>query len=135
MQQKIEVFLPVKPLSTNDMWMGRKRRSFEYQKFRRQMFKALKEYSNLHSIKGNMVLIAEVGLSSAAADLSNTVKAMEDVLMEYFKLDDKHTVDIHLRKFLVYRGDEFIKVKIHKSRRKNVDLRKHYKRGDNVCGI
>lgn len=133
--QIIELMLPLKALSTNEMWQGRKQRSYGYKNFRRKTFKLLQEYQKEHGIHGNMVMYLSVGFSSKAADLSNALKAIEDVLMEYFGMDDKRTVDIHLRKYYVYRGDEFIKVKITRSRRKNVDLRLNYKKGDNPCGL
>jgi len=76
-----------------------------------------------------------LGFSSKASDLSNGLKAAEDVIMEYFGMDDKYTVDIQLTKYYVYRGDEFMKVTLTPNRRKNVDLRRFYKKGDSVCGM
>lgn len=84
---------------------------------------------------GYLSLTMNCGFSSSLSDLSNAIKATEDVVMEYHGLNDRNIVDIKMKKYLVYKGDEFIVFKLTKSRRKNVDLRKYYKRGEEVCGM
>lgn len=65
----------------------------------------------------------EVGFSSPLADLSNSVKAIEDIIAEYFEFNDKMVIDTILRKYLVPKGEEYIKV-LFKGCKREYDFRK-----------
>ena len=132
---KIDIRLQVKALSTNKIYAGVKRRSYDYKNYRRKVFKLLEQYPPDVAMGGYLSMKMDCGFSSPLADLSNAIKATEDIIMEYYGLNDRHIVSINMRKYLVYKGDEFINVRIVKSRRKNVDLRRFYKRGEGICGM
>lgn len=131
----VSIKLAIKALSTNKIYAGVKRRSYHYKNFRKKVFKLLAEYPKDVALSGNLRMTLSVGFSSPLSDLSNAVKAIEDLVMEYYGLNDRYIVDIGMKKYLVYKGDEFIHLTLAKSRRKNVDLRLLYRKGDNVCGI
>lgn len=95
----------------------------------------LDQFEKEHSISGYMVFTMDVGFSSPLSDLSNAIKCTEDILMEYYGVNDRDTVEIRLRKYLVHKGDEFMKISIYPSRRKNVDLRLNYRKGEAICGL
>ena len=80
-----------------------------------------KECTNVN-LSGNLQIIMEVGFSSPLSDLSNSIKSIEDVVAEYFDFNDRQVVTIHMDKYLVNKGDEFIHMIVKKSR-KNIDRR------------
>ena len=120
----IKIKLPIKALSVNLIYGGRKRRSFQYKNYRRLVLNLLKEYDKkAYNLEGNLCMTMDVGFSSPLSDLSNAIKAIEDVVAEYFAFNDRFIVEIHMRKFLVHKGEEFIHLDLKKSRRRKIDLR------------
>jgi len=120
----IKIKLPVKALSVNQIYGGRKRRSYQYKNYRRLVLNLLKEYDKkIYNLDGNLNMTMDVGFSSPLSDLSNAIKAIEDIVAEYFSFNDRMIVEIHMRKFLVHKGDEFIQIDLKKSRRRKIDLR------------
>lgn len=120
----LELHLPA--LSVNKMYTGVKRRSVYYKSFRGKVFKLLSQLDNYRCcvrLDGNLNFKMEIGFSNRASDLSNAVKAIEDILAEYYKFNDKQVVHIELDKYLVNKGDEYMKIYINKSR-KNIDKRR-----------
>ncbi len=126
----VKIKLPVKALSTNKIYGGRKRRSYHYKNYRRLVLGLLKEYDKkIYNLDGNLSLTMDVGFSSPLSDLSNAIKATEDLIAEYFSFNDRFVVEIHMRKFLVHKGNEFINIDLKKSRRRKIDLRLTTKKG------
>lgn len=121
-KQNIDVVLHLPALSTNKLYAGVKRRSHHYKTYRKRVFKILNEYDSNVNLKGNLSLYLEVGFSSPLSDLSNAIKGLEDLLCEYFRFDDRQIVHIEMNKFLVNKGEEYIKAQVKKSR-KNIDRR------------
>lgn len=116
-KQSIKLYLPVPALSTNKMYSGRKTRSWHYKKFRKQVFALLKDESKHVDLSGNLQLSMDVGFSSPLSDLSNAQKSIEDIIAEYFEFNDRQIVSIKLEKFLVNKGDEFMRIILKKSKR------------------
>lgn len=127
---KFQVRLPCKPISTNNLYMGRKVRSFDYRKFRTLVFKMLdNEFkSSTFELTGNLTLDMEVGFSSPLSDLSNSIKGLEDCLTEYLGFNDRQIVTIVLNKYLVNKGDEYVIVKLRKTK-KDINRRVKYVKG------
>ena len=127
-RRRVDIELPFPALSTNKLYTGRKRRSVYYKAFRKQIFKYLDEnLDNNVNLKGNLTLCMDVGFSSPLSDLSNAVKGIEDVMTEYLCFNDRQIVHIELNKFLVNKGEEFMKLKIFKTKR-SIDRRKNGKK-------
>lgn len=117
--------IPIKALSTNRLYRGRKHRTSAYDKYRREVFSFLKDNVG----KDGVVLVGralrlhiEVGFSSPLSDLSNCNKGIEDIVAEYFEFNDRMIIDIVLVKYLVDKGKEYINLSV-KSTRRNYDLR------------
>lgn len=126
----IKIKLPVKALSTNKIYGGRKRRSYHYKNYRRLVLNMLKDYDKkVYDLDGNLCMTMDVGFSSPLSDLSNAIKATEDLIAEYFSFNDRFVVEIHMRKFLVHKGEEFIHIDLKRSRRRKIDLRLNKKKG------
>lgn len=123
-KQSLDLMLPFKALSTNKLYLGRKIRTKEYETFRKGVLTYLAEnYTKDVDLSGNLVLSLETGFSSPLADLSNSIKGAEDVVAEYFNFNDRHIVSINMDKYLVPKGEEYIKLTIKKTK-KNIDRRK-----------
>lgn len=121
---KIHLTIPLKALSTNKLYAGVKKRSWHYKKFRKEMFRFLGNIEKVGvCLSGNLVMDMEVGFSSPLNDLSNSIKGTEDILAEWLGFNDRQIVTMVLNKFLVKKGDEYIKVTLRKTK-KNVDRRR-----------
>lgn len=123
-RKSVSITLPIKPLSTNQLFSGRKRRSFHYKRYRRKMFELMDDIDpSLYCFKGDLLLVLEVGFSSKASDLDNSFKGLIDILSEKLAFNDKQLCEIRAKKYLVHRGDEFVKITLKKSNRKDINLR------------
>lgn len=126
-RRRVDVTIPIAALSVNKMYSGRKRRSYFYKQFRKQVFNYLNDNLDNHvNLKGNLGLSIEVGFSSSLSDLSNSLKAIEDIMTEYLDFNDKQIVHITMDKYIVEKGEEYMKLSIFKTKR-NVDRRSHGK--------
>ncbi len=124
-RRRIDLEVPLKALSTNKLYAGVKKRSWHYKKFRKDMFKALNNIDKLGvKLTGSLTMNLEVGFSSPLNDLSNSIKGTEDILSEWLGFNDRQIVTMVLNKFLVNKGQEYIKVSICKTRKK---IDKRYK--------
>ena len=123
---RIDLVLNVKALSTNKLYAGIKKRSWHYKKYRKVVFDLLKDVNKEGlNLTGNLTLHIEVGFSSPLSDLSNCIKGIEDILCEWLSFDDRQIVSMKLDKYLVNKGEEYMKISICKTRKK-VDKRVKY---------
>lgn len=123
MKKSLDLSLPFKAFSTNDLYAGRKVRSYKYKTFRKEVLEYLENnYEQKVDLRGNLVLSLEIGYSSPLADASNGIKGIEDVVAEYFKFNDKFIVELHVEKYLVNKGSEYMVLKLNKTT-KNIDRR------------
>ena len=125
-KRSLHLHIPVKPLSTNKMYTGKKRRSIYYKQFSREVMAHLnKNYDKRGlALTGNLKLTMEVGVSSKLMDASNTIKAIEDVVVKWAGcFDDRQIYSINVEKYIVAKGEEYINFSITKLR-SNRDLRR-----------
>lgn len=116
--------IPVIALSVNKLYGGRRYRTRAYERYREEVFFFLREYDrDAYDLSGPLEMHLEVGFSSPLSDLSNSVKAIEDIISEYFEFNDKMVIDTVLRKYLVPKGEEYIKV-LFKRCKREYDFRK-----------
>jgi Holliday junction resolvase RusA-like endonuclease len=109
--------------------MGRKVRSYEYKKFRKEVFAFLEDNVKADvRLEGNLAFNMEVGLSNPLFDASNSIKGVEDVLAEFFQFNDKQVVSLHVDKYLVNKGEEYMKISL-RSIKRNIDRRSKYVKG------
>jgi Holliday junction resolvase RusA-like endonuclease len=98
--------LKIKPLSNNEMYGGRKVKSYKYRNFERAIMPLLPE--DVEIPKGKIHLNLIVGLSSKLADLDNTLKPFIDCLQLKYGFNDKWIYKISAKKKDVVKGKEYI---------------------------
>jgi len=126
-KRSLHLRIPIKPLSTNKMYTGVKRRSIYYKQFSREVLKYLNEnyyYCKGLVLTGNLKLVLEVGVSSTLMDASNCIKAIEDVIVKWCgSWDDRQIYSITIDKYIVRKGEEYINFSLTKLRC-NRDMRR-----------
>jgi len=106
----IEILLPIKPLSVNDAWQGRRFKSPAYRQYETDIAKILPRAKQ--PLTGWVNLFYEVGLPSKSFKLSDTAnfeKPLVDILVKagYIE-DDCKIIEITGRK--VCKTDFYVKV-------------------------
>jgi len=101
--------LDIKPLSANDMYLGRKVKSYKYKTFERKLLTLLPEQE---VPEGELQLTIEVGLSSKLADVDNVLKPFIDCLQLKYGFNDKWIYNLLVSKRIVPKGEEYINFKI-----------------------
>lgn len=100
----------IKPLSTNKQWAGRRFKTKEYEAYEWELSSKLPKMDIPKNVP--LRLILSFGFSSKASDLSNAVKATEDIICKKYRYDDKWHFEIYLYKEIVKKGEEFIQFDI-----------------------
>jgi Holliday junction resolvase RusA-like endonuclease len=101
--------LDIKPLSANDMYLGRKVKSYKYKTYERKILTLLPDQE---VPEGELQLTIEVGLSSKLADVDNILKPFIDCLQLKYGFNDKWIYDLKVKKRIVKKGEEYINFKI-----------------------
>jgi Holliday junction resolvase RusA-like endonuclease len=129
-KRSVQVLVPHKAISTNQLHMGTKTRSWDYKKFRKEVFQFLEDNHGgvKPNLQGNLVFTLEVGFSNPTSDLSNSIKGIEDVLAEFYEFNDKQIVRIVMDKYIVNKGDEYMSLSLRHTK-KNIDRRTRYVKG------
>ncbi len=114
----MEIKLSVKPFSANKMYTGRKKRSVWYSGFSAKVHKMLEKGGYKYSFKKGtpLTLVLVVGYSYAGSDTSNAIKPVEDCISRYFGFNDNLIYSIHIRKYIVKKGEEFLYINLKKFR-------------------
>lgn len=99
----------LKALSSNDMYLGRKVKSYQYKTYERKM---LSQLPDQEVPEGELQLTIEVGLSSKLADLDNILKPFIDCLQLKYGFNDKWIYGLVAKKEIVKKGEEFITFKL-----------------------
>lgn len=104
-----DLLIPVKPLSVNDAWKGRRFRSDAYNAYRTEVL--------LRLPPGSLPdppyrVFYEFGFSNPQADFDNPCKPLGDILQQKYGFNNKLIYEAHIRKKIVPKGHEYIKVHI-----------------------
>jgi Holliday junction resolvase RusA-like endonuclease len=104
-----EIHLPVKPLSVNSAWKGRRYKSDLYKSYEKKILLMLpaKVY-----IPEMMRIEFVFGFSSKASDLDNPVKMILDIMQKRFKFNDSRVWEMEIQKKIVPKGEEYMKINI-----------------------
>ena len=102
-------YIPMKPISVNNCWQGKRFKTKEYKQFAERMKHTLVP-SKLPNAPYSFELV--FGFSNKAADIDNPIKPTFDILQEKYGFNDKEIYQLNVRKEIVKKGDEFIKIKI-----------------------
>jgi hypothetical protein len=101
--------IPIKPLSVNGAWKGKRYKSKDYSVFERNLLLILPK---VKMPDPPYEIHYEFGFSSRASDVDNPTKTTTDVLAKKYGFNDKLVHRMILEKQLVKKGAEYIKFKI-----------------------
>ena len=96
----------IKPLSVNEAYMGRKRKTAKYREYEAELPKLLPEIEV--PLRGDLGLRVTWGFSSSASDLDNPLKPFLDILQTTYGFNDKRVHELIVHKVKTDKGDEFI---------------------------
>lgn len=101
--------IPIKPLSVNEAWQGRRFKTPKYVQYERDVLLLLPKIK----LPDPPYKITYVfGLSNKLSDLDNPVKPITDILQKKYGLNDKDIYEAHLTKKITPKGKEYIEFKI-----------------------
>jgi len=101
--------LPIKPLTVNQCYTGRRFKTDKYKAFKRDIQYLLPK---IKIPEGALKLSIIWGFSNVACDADNPVKPFQDILQERYGFNDKQIYELHIKKTIVKKGQEFIKFEI-----------------------
>ena len=99
----------IKPLSVNQVWQGKRFKTPKYKAYEKELMYTL---PSIKLPEPPYSVYYEFGFSSAASDIDNPIKPLQDVLQKRYGFDDKHIHEMIVRKFKVKKGEEYFKFEI-----------------------
>lgn len=104
-----DISIDIKPLSVNDAWQGRRFKSPRYKAYEKEML--------LRLPAGKLPpppyrIFYEFGFSNRQSDYDNPCKPLGDILQKKYGFNDNAIYEAHIRKEIVKKGGEYIKVRI-----------------------
>ena len=106
----MKIELKVKPLSVNQAWRGKRFRSNKYKAFQKEMMLMLPPIKI--DFKGDLRVDIVFGFSTRASDIDNPLKPLLDCLTKKYGINDNRIYKLNVKKEIVKKGNEFIKLKI-----------------------
>jgi Holliday junction resolvase RusA-like endonuclease len=97
--------IPIKALSTNKLWRGRRFPTKEYTKYTATL-KMMLPPMRVGEAPYGLDLV--FGYSTKLADLSNGIKGFEDALCKKYGFDDRDIYEMNIKKKIVKKGEEYI---------------------------
>ena len=104
-----DIRVNIKPLSVNEAWTGRRFKTDKYKAFQTEMLVRLPA-GKLPDPPYRVHY--EFGFSNRQADLDNPVKQTQDCLAKKYGFNDKEIYEAHIRKAIVRKGCEYVRVKV-----------------------
>lgn len=101
--------IPIKALSVNRAWQGKRFKTPEYKRYERDVLKLLQPM-NVNG--GKLSLRLRFGLSSKNMDVDNGVKPFVDILQKKYGFNDRYIYRLTVEKVDVKKGEEFIEFDI-----------------------
>jgi len=101
--------LPIKPLSVNDAWKGRRFRSDVYKKYQRDIALLLRP---MDIPEGLLQIHITWGFSSNGSDYDNPIKPFQDCLQKKYGFNDNRLKRAIIDVEKVPKGSEFIDFEI-----------------------
>lgn len=103
------ITIPIKALSVNDAWTGRRFKSPKYKKYEADVCFML---PNIEVPAAPLKIKIEVGFSSKGSDLDNCLKEFIDCLSKKYHFNDNQINELHAYKKIVEKGKEYISFNI-----------------------
>lgn len=105
-EKEVVFRVPIKPLSVNSAYRGRRFSTPELHQYKRDVSLLL---PNLEIPQGKRLKVSYVfGVSSKNSDGDNLVKAFQDIISEQYGFNDKTIYSWSIEKVDVEKGEEFI---------------------------
>ena len=104
-----ELSIPMKPLSVNDAWQGKRFKTDQYKGYEKEMLCRLPP--GMLPLPPYRVYY-EFGFSNRLCDFDNPCKPLGDILQKKYGFNDNEIYEAHILKKIVKRGSEYIKVRI-----------------------
>lgn len=107
----VEQNTPIKPLSVNKAWQGKRFKTKDYLQYEKQVLFLLPK---IIIPDGKLLLEITFGMSNKASDIDNPLKPFLDILQKKYNFDDKQVYKLIVNKEITAKNQEFIKFKITK---------------------
>ena len=107
----VEQNTPIKPLSVNKAWQGKRFKTKDYLQYEKNVLLLLPK---LIIPDGKLLLEITFGVSNKASDIDNPIKPFLDILQKRYRFDDKEIYELYIVKKIVSKGKEYIAFKINK---------------------
>jgi len=101
--------IPIKPLSVNEAFKGRRFKTDKYDAF---IYEMLLRLPKITLPKAPYSIDIVLGYSSRASDIDNGLKSLLDCLVKKYGFDDREIYQMNVKKEIVKKGSEFIKFEI-----------------------
>lgn len=104
----MKILLPIKPLSINECWQGKRFKTEKYKNYERELLYML---PNINIPSPPYKVIFEFGINKLT-DWDNPIKALQDILQKKYKFNDRDVYEAVVTKTIVKKGKEFFKVEL-----------------------
>jgi len=105
----VSVFIPIKPLSVNNCWQGKRFKTPEYGRYETAVLLMLPKITIPTS---PLKICLEFGMSNVLSDWDNPVKPFQDILQKKYGFDDRDIIEAHVKKVKVSKGSEYVKFEL-----------------------
>jgi Holliday junction resolvase RusA-like endonuclease len=102
--------IEIKPLSVNQCFQGRRFKNKKYKSYEKELLLLLPKVKI--DFKRDLRVDLTFGFSSTLSDIDNPLKPLLDVLQKKYGFDDKQIQELNVKKEIVKKGEEFIKLNI-----------------------
>ena len=103
------ITIPIKPLSVNQCWQGKRFKTKEYERYEKDVMALLVAIKLPHP---PYCVHYEFGFSNSMADIDNPVKPVQDILQKRYGFNDRDIYEMVVVKEIVKKGDEYIRFAI-----------------------
>ena len=100
------IYLPIKPLSANRLWQGRRFRSPAYNKYSKDILLLLPKLPPIDK-KAKLKVELFFAFSSPLADIDNPIKGFLDLLQIKYNFNDKQIWRLEVDKEKTLKGQEY----------------------------
>ena len=104
------ITIPIKPLSVNQAWQGRRFKTAAYKAYARSVQLCLPR--GLVIPDGRLEIRYTFYLSNSAADWDNPVKPLQDAVFSFYKVSDSRIYRATVEKIIVPKGMEKTEISI-----------------------
>jgi len=106
----MKITLNEKALSVNKVWQGRRFKTKEYKLYEKKLLSLLPDIDFKFSNRISLDIV--FGYSNRLNDIDNGLKPLIDILQKKYNFNDRYIYELNVKKEIVKKGQEFIKIKI-----------------------